>query len=283
MPDDVGPFPPVRGFRGPYRFLSNFARTPVTVDGVTYRTLEHGFQAAKTDDATARAAVMAVRSPAAARLRGQTVPLRAGWDQQRLAVMARLLRAKFSDPRLAAALVATGTAELVEVNTWDDGYWGVCGGQGNNHLGRLLMALRDELLAELGPRQHGVRLAVVGSAARCFTPRTAVLARQRISLAIWRLRPEVIISGGCPKGGVDVWARDIAGVYGYTITRGDFVEHLPAHQRWAPDGYQARNALIAADCSHLLRVAARASRTYGSGWTADQAQRRGRLVVRERL
>ncbi len=205
MPDEVGPFPPVRGFRGPYRFLSNFARTPVTVDGVTYRTLEHGFQAAKTDDATARAAVMAVRSPAAARLRGQTVPLRAGWDQQRLAVMARLLRAKFSDPRLAAALVATGTAEFVEVNTWDDGYWGVCGGQGNNHLGRLLMALRDELLAELGPRQHGVRLAVVGSAARCFTPRTAVLARQRISLAIWRLRPEVIISGGCPKGGVDVW------------------------------------------------------------------------------
>ncbi len=156
--------------------------------------------------------------------------------------MARLLRAKFSDPRLAAALVATGTAELVEVNTWDDGYWGVCAGQGNNHLGRLLMALRAELLAELGPWQHGVRLAVVGSAARCFTPRTAVLARQRISLAIWRLRPGVVISGGCPKGGVDIWARDVAGVYGYTIARGDFVEHLPAHQWWAPDGYQARNA-----------------------------------------
>jgi len=41
--------------------------------------------------------------------------------------------------------------------------------------------------------------------------------------------------------------------------------------------------LIAADCTHLLRVAARSSRTYGSGWTADQAQRLGRLVIRERL
>ncbi len=283
MPDDVDLFPPVRGFRGPHRFLSSFARTPVTVDGVTYRTLEHGFQAAKTEDVKARAAVMALRSPAAARLRGQTVPLRAGWDQQRLVVMARLLGAKFSDARLAAALLATGTGELVEVNTWDDGYWGVCAGRGENHLGRLLMALRGELLAEFGPRQHGVRLAVVGSAARDFTPRTAVLARQRISLAIWRLRPEVVISGGCPKGGVDIWARDIAGVYGYTTSGGDFVEHLPVHERWAPDGYQARNALIAADCSHLLRVAARASRTYGSGWTADQAQRLGRLVVRQRL
>jgi len=30
-------------------------------------------------------------------------------------------------------------------------------------------------------------------------------------------------------------------------------------------------------------VAARSSRTYGSGWTADQAQRLSRLVVRERL
>ncbi len=110
-----------------------------------------------------------------------------------------------------------------------------------------------------------------------------MLARQRISLAIWRLRPEVVIFGGCPKGGVNIWARDIAGVCGYTITRGDFVEHLPAQERWAPDGYQARNALIAADCTHLLRVAARSSRTYGSGWTADQAQRLGRLVVRERL
>ena len=104
------------------------------------------------------------------------------------------------------------------------------------------MALRAELLAELGPRQHGVRLAVVGSAASSFTPHTAVLARQRISLAIWRLRPQVVIFGGCPKGGVNIWARDIAGVCGYTITRGDFVEHLPAQERWAPDGYQARNA-----------------------------------------
>jgi hypothetical protein len=197
--------------------------------------------------------------------------------------MARLLRAKFADARLAAALITTGSAELVEVNTWGDRYWGVCAGRGENHLGRLLMALRGELLAAFGPRQASVRLAVVGSAADRFTAQTAVLARQRISLAIWRLRPTIVISGGCPKGGVDVWARDIAGVYGYTIPRGDFVEHLPAHERWQPDGYKARNSTIAASCSHLLRIAARGSPTYGSGWTADQAERLGRLVVRERL
>src|SRR6266508_6233893 len=130
-------------------------------------------RAAKTDATDARAAVIAASSPMAARVLGQTVPLRVGWDDQKRTVMARLLRAKFSDARLAAALLATGTGQLVEVNTWGDHYWGVCAGRGDNHLGRLLMVLRDELLAELGPRQHGVRLAVVGNAARSFTPHTA--------------------------------------------------------------------------------------------------------------
>jgi ribA/ribD-fused uncharacterized protein len=279
------PVPCGPGLHGPYRFLSNFAHTPFDLDGVTYGSVEHAYQAAKTDSSSARAAIVAIRSPADARLRGQTVLLRAGWDEQRLAVMARLLRAKFRDPRLAAALVATGTGQLVEENTWGDCFWGACDGRGDNHLGRLLMALRTELLAAFGPRRHDVRLAVVGSAAHHFTARTGVLARQRISLAIWRLRPEVVISGGCPQGGVDIWARDVAGVYGYTIDGGDFVEHRPAHQRWAPDGFRDRNVMIASSCTRLLRLAARSSRTYGSGWTADLAERLpgDRVVVRERL
>jgi len=43
MPGDADVFPPVLGFHGPYRFLPNFARTPMTVDGVIYPTLEHAF------------------------------------------------------------------------------------------------------------------------------------------------------------------------------------------------------------------------------------------------
>jgi len=199
-------------------------------------------QAAKTDATDARAAVIAASSPMAARVLGQTVPLRVGWDDQKRTVMARLLRAKFSDARLAAALLATGTGQLVEVNTWGDRYWGVCAGRGENHLGRL----RWPSAPSCSPSSARASMASAwrSSAAPPATspPHTAVLARQRISLAIWRLRPQVVIFGGCPKGGVNIWARDIAGVHGYTITRGDFVEHLPAQERWAPDGYQARNA-----------------------------------------
>jgi N-glycosidase YbiA len=276
-------FPPVRGFHGPYWFLSNFAATPLTVGGVTYPTVEHAYQCAKTLDDRARAVVLAAPTPAAARARGQTVPLRPGWDQQRRTVMAELLQAKFTDARLAAWLLATGTGELVEVTTWDDRYWGVCDGTGYNHLGRLLMRRREELRAGYRPRQPGVRLAVVGSAAHCFTPHSAVRARQRISLALWRLRPQVVISGACPLGGVDIWAREVAGVFGYTVAGGDFIEHRPANLRWEPDGYKDRNAVIAADCSHLLRLRARANRTGGSAWTADRAEDLGAVVVRETL
>ena len=41
--------------------------------------------------------------------------------------------------------MATGDAELVEGNTWNDTYWGVCNGVGHNHLGKILMQVRQEL------------------------------------------------------------------------------------------------------------------------------------------
>ena len=33
--------------------------------------------------------------------------------------------------------------EIVEENTWGDTFWGVCKGVGENHLGKLLMEIRD--------------------------------------------------------------------------------------------------------------------------------------------
>ena len=52
-------------------------------------------------------------------------------------------------PALAAALLATGDAVLQQGNTWGDRYWGkdLRTGEGENHLGRLLMERRDLLRA----------------------------------------------------------------------------------------------------------------------------------------
>jgi predicted NAD-dependent protein-ADP-ribosyltransferase YbiA (DUF1768 family) len=45
-------------------------------------------------------------------------------------------------------VVPTGDAELVEGNTWNDRFWGVCRGKGRNELGRILMRVRTGLTVE---------------------------------------------------------------------------------------------------------------------------------------
>ena len=62
--------------------------------------------------------------------------------------MLRFLRDKFKPgSELAGKLLNTGDAELVEGNHWGDRYWGVCDGEGQNKLGKLLMQVRGELRA----------------------------------------------------------------------------------------------------------------------------------------
>lgn len=123
-------------------------------------------------------------------------------------------------------------------------------------------------------------LAIVGST-RFADPTAWDRADWFIRQAIERLRPDKIVSGGAE--GIDTRAREIAAEYGYTIDNGGFLEFLPEHRRWKPDGFEARNLQIATVCTHLLRVSCRASKTYGSGWTADQAEGMGRVVERRRL
>jgi len=135
----------IDNFSGPYGFLSNFFPAPITFDGIRYPTSEHAFQAAKTLDQEERKRIAEEPSPGRAKRLGQKVTLRPGWDGMRVAVMEKLLRAKFSYPELRDQLLDTGDAELIEGNVWKDKFWGVCGGVGENQLGKLLMKIRDEL------------------------------------------------------------------------------------------------------------------------------------------
>jgi predicted NAD-dependent protein-ADP-ribosyltransferase YbiA (DUF1768 family) len=52
-----------------------------------------------------------------------------------------VVKIKFSEPGLGAKLLATGDAELIEGNTWNDVWWGVNEktGKGENWLGKILM------------------------------------------------------------------------------------------------------------------------------------------------
>lgn len=131
-----------------YGEFSNFACYPVRIDGRVWPTTEHYFQAMKFVGTPHMEQIRRASTPSlAARMgRERTRPLRRDWDSVRMDVMCRALRAKFMQhDDLRDLLVRTGNARLVE-HTANDAFWGDGGdGRGQNHLGRLLMALRTEL------------------------------------------------------------------------------------------------------------------------------------------
>lgn len=137
----------IESFAGEFRFLSNFFPSEIEVDGKSYSTVEHAFQALKTENPTEREIVRTARTPGQAKKLGRRVTLRADWESVKVSVMKSLLLKKFSNKVLRAELLATGDSELVEGNYWNDTFWGVCRGKGQNWLGKLLMEVRKNLVA----------------------------------------------------------------------------------------------------------------------------------------
>ena len=137
--------PAIRGFRDAYRFLSNFVAVHVIYDSELDPSVEHAYQAAKTNDLHWRRKIQAAPSAQAAKRLGRSAPIREDWDAMKLIVMEMLLRQKFASLRFSLLLMQTEDAELVEDNWWGDKFWGVCNGEGENNLGKLLMKIRDEL------------------------------------------------------------------------------------------------------------------------------------------
>lgn len=106
--------------------------------------------AQKTNDLQARTRFQDYDGPTAKR-EGTALVLRPDWAEVRLTAMRQVIRAKFTqNPELAERLLATGEGQLVELNTWEDRFWGVCEGVGENWLGQILMEVRAELRHSLG-------------------------------------------------------------------------------------------------------------------------------------
>ena len=136
---------PIDSFSGEFGWLSNFAPAPVVLDGVSYPTTEHAYQAAKTMDPAERAAIRACETPGRAKRMGRKVTMCVNWEAVKEAVMLDLTRQKYAHPHYRSRLLATGDREIVEGNTWGDTFWGVCKGEGQNKLGRILMRVREEI------------------------------------------------------------------------------------------------------------------------------------------
>jgi ribA/ribD-fused uncharacterized protein len=133
----------IDSFSGHYSFLSNFHPSPIVYGGLVYPTVEHAFQAMKTSDHAMRRKISDASGPRVAKTLGRSVELRPDWDDIKLNVMRLFVTRKFTESTtLGTRLIATGDAELIEGNHWNDIFWGVCGGVGENHLGKILMEVR---------------------------------------------------------------------------------------------------------------------------------------------
>ena len=134
---------PITRFRDEYSFLSNFHPCKIAWEGEFYPSVEHAYQASKTTKLAERHQFTKITAKAAKRL-GSKLKLRPDWESVKLGIMYKLLAQKFSDSYYALLLSSTGDAELIEGNNWGDNFWGVCGEHGQNHLGKLLMKVRDQ-------------------------------------------------------------------------------------------------------------------------------------------
>lgn len=136
----------INGFFGDYRWLSNFWPAEISFgDGWTFPTTEHAYQAAKSNDPADWLRIRECATPGSAKAEGRHVQMRPDWDDVKLEVMEQLTRMKYQIPDLREKLLATGDAIIIEDNHWGDRFWGVCKGQGKNHLGLIIMKIRKEL------------------------------------------------------------------------------------------------------------------------------------------
>lgn len=143
-------------FEGRYHFLSNFYPCKVEHQGITYNSVEHFYVAMKSNDeqlidgkyyttGDLREFVATIPTATEVKRFGRKLKLRKDWETKKMEVMNYGVREKFKNELLKTQLLETGNEELIEGNWWNDKFWGVCDGKGENHLGKILMEVRREL------------------------------------------------------------------------------------------------------------------------------------------
>lgn len=139
----------IDSFSGEYRWLSNFYPCDVRYQMDTYPSSEHAYQAAKTLNQDDRDHIANNLTAGQAKRYGQTVEISDNFLENKIQIMDIILTSKFiRNLDLTQKLVDTGDAHIIEGNTWNDTFWGMCDGKGKNNLGKLIMKLRRHIIED---------------------------------------------------------------------------------------------------------------------------------------
>lgn len=138
----------ITSFTGPYAFMSNFEPCSFRMYNITFPSSEYAYQWHKLIHQGDREALLKCPTPGRAMRFAQHCEIVTGWDELRTGVMLGVLLEKFwQHPELREKLNATKGQRLIEGNKWHDRFWGMELEDGHwvgeNHLGRILMIIRD--------------------------------------------------------------------------------------------------------------------------------------------
>ena len=97
----------------------------------------------------------------------------------------------------------------------------------------------------------GIKLGIVGSEGAKFTEQTEESARGIIQWLLMEYDVELVISGACHLGGIDVWAVEEARYLGLPT-----VEYPPKTYSWS-NGYKKRNIEIAEHSDRVVCITVR--------------------------
>lgn len=132
-------------FRGSNWYLSNLSDSRLLYKGILYATAEGAYQAQKSELYYIQLQ-FANLSGIDAKRKGKTIKIRPDWSRVKYDIMHEIVLEKFSqNMMLRSQLLATGDTILIHGNDHGDIEWGVYNGYGKNHLGEILMKVREEI------------------------------------------------------------------------------------------------------------------------------------------
>ena len=140
-------------FKGKYWFLSNSSQYPFdyNINNITYRfqCADAAFEASKCPERANEFVGLSGREAKALGKTLKTKEIRKDWKEEKLNILLDILREKFKNPQLAMQL-ATIDGPILFDNSYHDIYWGLYQGKGQNHLGKLLTKVQEEIKKDLG-------------------------------------------------------------------------------------------------------------------------------------
>ena len=145
-------------FRGKYYWASNFAFSPIKYKigndekETIFPTAEHLYQALKyIDKPEVMRIISNLQSPVDAKRIGKEIPANSEYlkEDYRLSTMKTVMDLKYKIPLFRAYLLSTKDQEIIHDVYHNDTFFGKANGNGLNHLGIILMEIREKLKQEI--------------------------------------------------------------------------------------------------------------------------------------